>query len=74
VGGRSVVVGAVYSSSLIVSRDFLIFFIKFDRLVLFGIFRKKCKTIFKIYYMLNDVPIKINNNYDFLNKKPVKLV
>jgi hypothetical protein len=26
---------------------------------------KKFKIILKVYYMLNDITLKINNNYDF---------
>jgi hypothetical protein len=44
------------------------FFAKFDRLVLLIFLQKneKIKFLFKIYYMLNNIMVKINNNYDFL--------
>jgi hypothetical protein len=38
----------------------------------FFIKNEKFKIILKIYYMLNDIILKINNNYDFFNKTRLK--
>jgi hypothetical protein len=48
----------------------LTFFTKFDRLVLFKKNRKnkKLKVILKVYYVPNNITLKINNNCDFFNK------
>jgi hypothetical protein len=34
---------------------------------------EKFKAAFKVYYILNNITSKINNNYDFFNKTTVKL-
>jgi hypothetical protein len=43
------------------------FYTKFDLLVLFIFFVKKGKFngMPKMYYILNDIIVKLNNNYDF---------
>jgi hypothetical protein len=33
---------------------------------------EKFKAILKVYYMLNDIIVKINNNYDFLIRQTSK--
>jgi regulator of sigma D len=60
-----------YTPSVLNYISFDFFCAIFDRLVLFNVFakNKKFKAIFKVYYMLNNVTAKINNNYDFLIRR-----
>jgi hypothetical protein len=45
----------------------LTFLTKFEWLVLFNFFAKKLKikAILKVYYIVDDITVKINNNHDF---------
>jgi hypothetical protein len=47
------------------------FYTKFDLLVLFIFFVKKEKFngMPKMYYIINDIIVKLNNNYDFLIRR-----
>jgi hypothetical protein len=52
---------------VLIYNSFDFFFVKFDRLMLFKNFTKNkiFKAILKVHYRVDDIIVKIKNNYDF---------